>query len=189
MRRLPQLALIASTLGSCWLGMQVVHELGHVAAGWTGGETVERVVLHPLAISRTDVSHERHPLLVVWGGPVLGSLLPLGLLAVAKSLRLGLSYLFRFFAGFCLIANGVYLGVGSFGGEGDAGDLLRHGAPRWSLILFGLICAPAGLYLWNGLGPRFGLGVPGGEVDRRAVGWSIGLLLLILLVEILADGR
>lgn len=184
-RRFFQLMLIASTFGLCWLGMQIVHELGHVLAAWAGGETVGRVVLHPLVISRTDVSHDRHPLLVVWGGPVLGSLLPLGLLAVAKLLRLGQRYLFRFFAGFCLVANGVYLGVGSFGGVGDTGDLLRYGAPRWTLIVFGLVCAPAGLWLWNGLGPRFDLGEARGEVDPRAVAWAVGVATVILLVEVL----
>ena len=78
MRRFPQIILVASTLGFCWLGMQVVHESGHVACAWVGGEMVSRVVLHPLALSRTDTTHDRHPLLVIWGGPILGSLLPLG---------------------------------------------------------------------------------------------------------------
>ena len=184
-----QFVLIASTLGSCWLGMQIAHELGHVLTAYATGETVSKVALHPLIISRTDVSHDRHPLLVIWGGPAIGSLLPLVLLAVAKSLRCGLFYLFQFFAGFCLIANGVYLGVGSFGGVGDAGDLLRHGSPQWTLIAFGLVCTPAGLWLWNGLGPHYGLGNSKGEVDRRAVRWAIGLVLTIVVVEILVGSR
>src|SRR5437867_3762034 len=71
-RRSDQAVLIAATLGLSWLGMQIVHELGHVLLAWASGETVDRVVLHPLVISRTDVSHARHPLLVAWGGPVLG---------------------------------------------------------------------------------------------------------------------
>ena len=50
----------------------------------------------------------------------------------------------------------------------DAGDLLRYGAPRWSLIAFGLACVPCGLYLWHGLGPHYGLGEAKGRVDRRA---------------------
>ncbi len=187
--RLRQSALIVSTLGLCWLGMQVVHELGHVLAAFAGGETVHGVVLHPLAISRTDVSHDRHPLLVIWGGPVVGSLLPVGFLAVARWARLGLLYLFRFFAGFCLIANGAYLGVGAFGDVGDAGDLLRHGSPAWTLIVFGLVCIPAGLWLWNGLGPCFGLGEAKGEVDRRAVWWTVGLTSIIVLIEIVAASR
>lgn len=189
MGRLSQLTLIASTLAYCWLGMQVVHELGHVLAAYAGGETVHRVVLHPLALSRTDVSHDRHPLLVIWGGPILGSLLPVVALAVARRLRSGLFYLFQFFAGFCLVANGAYLGAGSFGGVGDAGDLLRHGAPRWALILFGLGSASSGLCLWDGLGPHFGRGKANGQVDRRAVRCALGLVLVIVAAEMLAEGR
>src|SRR4051812_4209386 len=93
MGRLYQLMLIASILGLSWLGMQVVHELGHVLAPWAGGEAVYRVVLHPLVISRTDTSHDRHPLLVVWGGPVVGVLLPLGALGLSKLLGSRWSYL------------------------------------------------------------------------------------------------
>jgi hypothetical protein len=169
--------------------MQIVHELGHVLTAYASGEAISKIILHPLVISRTDVSHDRHPLLVVWGGPALGTLLPLALLAVARALRCGLCYLIQFFAGFCLIANGLYLGVGSFGGVGDAGDLLRHGGPQWTLIAFGLVCAPAGLWLWNGLGPHYGLGKSAGGVDRRAARWAFGLVLTIVVVEVLVGSR
>jgi hypothetical protein len=125
--RLYQFVLIASTIGCCWLGMQIVHELGHVLAAYICGETVKKVVLHPMVISRTDVSHDRFPLLVIWAGPILGSLLPLIFLSVARLLRFRLIYLFQFFAGFCLVANGVYLGAGSFNSVGDAGDLFHVG--------------------------------------------------------------
>ncbi len=179
MRRLLQITLIASTFGFCWLGMQIVHESGHVACAWAGGETVSRVVVHPLALSRTDVTHDRHPLLVIWGGPILGSLLPLVALGLSKLAHAKLVYLFRFFAGFCLIANGAYLGVGGFSDVGDAGDLLRYGAPPWTLVAFGLVCVPLGLSLWNGLGPHFGLGPSKGEVGRGA---SLGMLIFFLIV-------
>ncbi|HEX8200003.1 MAG TPA: hypothetical protein VF590_05915 [Isosphaeraceae bacterium] len=185
MSRIHQAVLIASILGLSWLGMQAVHELGHVLMARAGGERVERVVLHPLAISRTDTTHAAHPLLVVWGGPVVGVLVPLVALGVAGGARLGWSYLLRFFAGFCLIANGVYLGAGSFDGVGDAGDLLRFGAPRWSLILFGLASTPGGLALWHGLGPYFGLGPARGKVDRRAAWGAATLLLVVVVVEVL----
>ena len=59
--------------------------------------------------------------------------------------------LVQFFAGSCLVANGAYIGAGSFRRIGDAGDLLRQGSPIWSLWLFGIITIPLGLYLWNGL--------------------------------------
>ena len=39
--RLFQFALIASTLAYSWLGMQIVHEFGHVLAAYAGGETVK----------------------------------------------------------------------------------------------------------------------------------------------------
>jgi hypothetical protein len=188
MRRLYQVILIVSTLGLCWLVMQAVHELGHVLAAWAGGEEVYRVVLHPLTISRTDASHDRHPLLVVWGGPLLGSLLPLGALAVTRLIPSRWSHLLRFFAGFCLIANGVYLGAGSFEAVGDAGDLLRYGAPRWTLIAFGPTTVPAGLALWHGLGTRFGMGEAKGRDDRRAAVVTFGLLLILILIEIAAMG-
>ncbi|QDV36446.1 hypothetical protein [Tautonia plasticadhaerens] len=103
--------------------------------------------------------------------------------------RLRWAYLLRFFAGCCLIANGVYLGVGSFEGVGDAGDLLRYGAPGWQLIAFGLICVPLGLACWHRFGPQFGLGEAMGLVDRRAAVGSLVLLIVVLAVEILADGR
>jgi hypothetical protein len=111
--------------------MMAVHELGHVVGAVVTGGTVERVVLHPLAISRTDVSPNPNPVLVVWAGPLVGVLLPLALLVIFKVGRVSLAYLSQFFAGFCLIANGAYIGVGSFARIGDAGDMLRHGSPRW----------------------------------------------------------
>src|SRR4051794_29108102 len=100
MSRLYQAILIVSILGLSWLGMQIVHEAGHVLAAWGGGEVVHRVVLHPLTISRTDTSHERHPLLVAWGGPVVGVLLPLAGLGLTRVFLPRWSYLVRFFAGF-----------------------------------------------------------------------------------------
>ena len=164
MKRIHQVLLIGTFLPLCWFSMQAVHEFGHVVVAVVTGGRVERVVLHPLTISRTDVSPNPHPLLVVWAGPILGVLLPLALMFA----RFKWAYLLQFFAGFCLIANGAYIGVGSFGRIGDAGDMLRHGSPMWLLWLFGAVTLPLGLYLWNGLGPHFGLGAAAGKVDHRA---------------------
>lgn len=189
MFRLYQITLIVSTLALCWLGMQVVHETGHVLTAWGSGERVDRVVLHPLTISRTDATHDHHPLLTIWGGPIFGTLLPLCVSALSKLACPGLTYLLRFFAGFCLISNGAYLGVGSLEGVGDAGDLLRYGAARWTLIAFGLICVPSGLFLWHGLGPHFGLGEAKGRVDRRTTLRTLGLLLAVVLIEVIVDRR
>ena len=184
--RLPQLVLIASVVILSWLGMMGVHELGHVLGAWWTGATVERVVLHPLRISRTDVSSNTRPLVVAWSGPILGVLLPLAAWAVARSIRFRLIYLLRFFAGFCLVANGAYIGGGSLARIGDCGELLRHGAGTWQLWLFGVVSVIAGLWLWNGLGLHFGVGPAKGRVDTSAA-WtcavaaaaSIALCLLL----------
>ena len=184
MRRLRQALLIGAFLPLCWLTMMAVHELGHVVVAVATAGTVEKVVLHPLAISRTDVAPNPHPLLVAWGGPLVGALLPLALLIAFNACRLPLAYLVQSFAGFCLIANGAYIGTGSFGRVGDAGDMLRQGGPIWSLWLFGTAAFPFGLYLWNGLGPHFGLGTAEGDVDPRAAYASCGLLLVAVALEI-----
>jgi hypothetical protein len=184
-----QLTLIVSILCLSWLGMMIVHELGHVLLTWMSGETVLKVVLHPLAISRTDSSHEKHPLLVIWGGPVLGSLIPLAGFLGARFLRFRYAYLCRFFAGFCLVANGAYLGVGSFSSMGDAGDLARAGGSRIVMIVFGFVCAAAGFSLWNGLGPHFGLKQANGKVDRTAALGTLALLTATVITELLADSR
>jgi hypothetical protein len=60
-RRGWQVLLVGSLVPLCWLGMQAVHEFGHVAALWASGGTVAKVVLHPLTISRTDPGRPRSP--------------------------------------------------------------------------------------------------------------------------------
>ena len=71
-----RILFVVASLGLSWLGMMAVHELGHVIAAMMSGGTVVRIVLHPAAISRTDVSPNPFPLLVAWSGPILGSLIP-----------------------------------------------------------------------------------------------------------------
>jgi hypothetical protein len=182
MRRIFQTLLIATFVPFCWLAMQAVHELGHVLAGSLSGGTVTKVVLHPLSISRTDVAPNPSPLLVVWAGPTIGVILPLLIWRVVRLCRIPLAYLSRFFAGFCLIANGAYIGLGSIEGIGDAGDMLRHGSPSWSLWLFGAVSIPIGFRMWHGLGVHFGLGAAKGQVDIRAVYASIFLFMLTVIL-------
>jgi hypothetical protein len=161
--------LIGSVMLLALLWLQVVHETGHMLAAWLTGGTVQRVVLHPLRISQTEVDPNPQPLAVAWAGPIFGSFTPLFIWGVLVDLRVTLAWLARFFAGSCLIANGLYLGVGSFGAVGDAGDIIRHGNPIWTLWLFGLATAPIGLLLWNGLGPKFGIGPKAEQVSGQLV--------------------
>ncbi|MCI0333786.1 MAG: M50 family metallopeptidase [Planctomycetes bacterium] len=184
MKRQHQLVLIASTLAFSWLAMQAVHESGHVVGAFLSGGRVDRVVLHPATISQTRLSDNPHPLFVVWMGPIVGVAAPLVAMIAARVCKAPGWYLFQFFAGFCLVANGAYLGFGSLGEIGDAGDMLRYGMPIWLLWLFGLVTLPLGLLLWNHLGPHFGLGTRGGQVSAVAAYTMLGLTVATAALEL-----
>ncbi len=170
--------------------MQVVHEAGHVLVALVTGAEVTKVALHPFIMSRTDVAENPHPLAVVWGGPLIGSGLPLLLFALAAALRMPGVYLFRFFAGFCLVANGVYIGVGRFIAEGaDPWVMTENGSPRWLLVAFGIIVFPLGLYLWHRQGPHFGFGRAKGKVNGYAALVSAGLFMTLAGAELVRNVR
>ena len=185
MKRQHQTLLIASTLALSWLAMQVVHELGHVFAAWATGGRVAEVKLHPLAISYTLLAENPHPLWVAWMGPIVGVSLPVLAWTIAHRATLRGGYVFQFFAGFCLVANGAYLAGGSLFETGDAADIMRYGTPRAILLLFGLVTIPVGFWIWNGLGRHFGLGDKTGHVDR-AVCYVVTLILSAVVVLELA---
>lgn len=187
MRRTHQIILICSTILFSWLGMQAIHELGHVLGGLLTSGKIKQVVLHPLTISRTDLAENPSPLLVVWAGPVFGCLAPVSLYLISIMLRMPGAFVLRFFAGFCLIANGAYLGVGSFDQVGDCGEMLKHGSQTWHLWLFGVIVAPLGLWLWHGQGVHFGLGKANGAVNPK-IAYGVLLAAILLLVNGLAVG-
>jgi Peptidase M50B-like len=184
MKRQHQLELIAATLAFSWLAMQAVHEFGHVLAGVTSGGKVAQVVLHPTTISFTGLTVNPHPLFVAWMGPPIGAVLPVLALLVARWRRWRGWYVFQFFAGFTLIANGAYIAFGSLWSIGDAGDLLRYHSPVWLLWLFGLITIPIGLWLWNDLGPHFGLGEHANPVDQAVAHFMFACVMTIMLLEI-----
>ena len=130
-----------------------VHEFGHVAGAILTNGKVTCVVLHPLSISRTDVSPNPCPAIVVWSGPVLGCLLPvLAMWLVGKSRNAIGTKIVRFYCGFCWIANGAYIGIGSFDRVGDCQQMLQTGSPHWVLVMFGVITIPAGFVIWHRLG-------------------------------------
>jgi hypothetical protein len=183
-----QAILVLSTLLGSWLGMQAVHESGHVVGALLTGGEIAKVVLHPLTISHTEFIENRHPLVVVWAGPLVGVLLPLVLWGVLAATRTPGAFVARFFAGFCLIANGAYLGVGSFSGTGDCGEMLRQGSPAWVLRIFGAIAVPVGFWLWNGQGPNFGLGSAQGKVNHRVAYGRLALFALLVLLGLIVGG-
>lgn len=179
MRLLSVLLFCAAWMGVCWLGMMTVHESGHILAAVASGGTVTKVVLSPAAISRTDVSPNPWPAVVVWLGPLFGVLFPL---LVWSLIPRGWKWprgLLQFFAGFCLIANGAYLGIGSFEQVGDCQEILRTGSPIWTMWLFGIVTIPAGFYLWHRLGSPVDLLKEDSPVDMKAAWLSVFALAMI----------
>jgi hypothetical protein len=126
-------------------------------------------------------------LVVIWGGPIVGSLLPLLVWLAADRLRWSGAFLLRFFAGFCLVVNGAYLFGGSFDGIGDCGDLLRYGAPMWTLWLFGLIAFPLGLGVWNGDDRDLRLGPEARNIRPAVVYGVVALAVVTVAVELVVD--
>ena len=189
MHRCFQALLIFSIAALSWLMMLAVHESGHVLNGWLSGAKLDAVHLPLLGFSRTDFAVNPHPLFVAWGGPLWGSVLPLAICIATRCFAAKRHlYLLAWFAGFCLIANGAYLLGGAFltGGGDDGGVILQHGGARWQLAGFGALALAAGLYLWNGLGPYFGLGPSGGKVDRKAaVALAVALACVVVVMQLL----
>src|ERR1700722_17405847 len=136
MRRADQFVLIGSAVPLAWLVMVAVHEACHVRGAPLTGGPVKVIVLLPLKISCTVLSHNPHPLLVTWAGPVIGVLIPLAAFGVAAAIRTPGAHLLRFFSGFRMIANGAHIGVCSIERIYDADDLLRHGSQTCHLWFF-----------------------------------------------------
>lgn len=181
--------LILCTLALSWLLMMAIHEAGHVVHAWTSGGYVAHVELLPWTISRTDVTPNPHPLFVVWGGPTWGCLIPLAAWLASRWMRFQFAFLLRFFAGYCFVANGAYIGGAALTGPSGSTDtsvMLRHGCPIWLPVTFGVLAVGFGLYLWHGLGRYFGLDDKKGDVDSAAM-WFVAVgLIVVVAVEVIA---
>ena len=109
--------------------------------------------------------------------------------AVAAGLRLSGAFILRFFAGFCLIANGAYIAAGSFGRVGDCGVMLRNGSAIWQLWLFGAVTVPTGLWLWNRQARNFGLGSAGRPIGATVAYSSLATCVAMLVVAFVFGGH
>ncbi len=177
--------LILATVAFSWLAMQVVHEGGHILHLLAAGGSVERLTLHPLAISHTLPAANPCPLVTVAGGPIWGVLLPLVLWWQVARWIPSRAYLAAFFLGFCLVSNGAYLAGDAVVQGGDGRELVLHGVPAWTLVAAGLCLVAAGLYVWHGLGGHFGLGrsaQPVRATDALAMAALLGLVVLAELI-------
>jgi len=112
------------------------------------------------------------------------------LFGLALVCRLPGRYLFRFFAGFCSVANGVYIGTGWLvNDEADPWVMTENGSPVWLLVLFGVFTVPLGLYLWHRQGAYFGLAEAGGKVNMKATLMSAALFVALAGAEVLRNVR
>jgi len=186
---LDRILLIVSLLWVSWLGMMLVHEGGHVLGAISSGGVVQRVIWHPLVLSRTDVSPNPHPLIEVWAWPIVGCVVPGIAAGLAWLVRLKTAYLVTAFAGFCWLANGAYLGCGVIDPIGDAKQLVALGVPRWVLAVFGFIIVAAGLWMWDRVSGRFGFGRNAAAVDGRHAKWVAALTVVLTLAASLLGNR
>lgn len=150
-----------------------------LAAMLSGGR-IAKVVLHPLAISRTDVDPNPHPHPVVWCGPLLGALAPLAAWSVLRRRApVAVGWLLRVFAGFCLVANGGYPMTALWDPAGDTADLLRLGSPVAVIAGVGFGLFAGGFIVWHGLGSSFGLrALPADAGDRLA--WMLAITTVVV---------
>lgn len=147
------LALVAAWIPASWLVFLWTHEFGHILGAWLTGGKVQKIVLHPLVFSRTDVLPNPSPMLVAWAGAVVGPLIAAVVVSALILLPKHGFALYRTVLGFAFIANGSYIGLGVIQPVGDAKDLLELGAAQWALGLYGLLAMGIGLTLWGGIRP------------------------------------
>ena len=127
-------------LAASWCVMVFTHEAGHVVAGWACGGTLQHADLVPWHLPHSHFDPDPYPLVTLWGGPVLGVLVPLGIaLAVRRDWM-------RFIASFCLLANGSYLAVAWWSGERflDTAKLLAAGAHPAAIAAYCVLTIGAG---------------------------------------------
>ena len=136
-----------------WYAMMAVHEAGHCLGAMATGARIETVEIPIAGFSRTDFCGSRHPSIVIWAGPLFGAVAPLVLLALVGCVGRRAGHVLRFFVGFCLLANGAYIGAGALLRAGDSRELLQQGSPLWLLVGFGLVSLAGGLYTWHRMGP------------------------------------
>lgn len=113
--------------------MVTTHELGHIACGlMTGGQLIDYRIA-PWHLPHSTFDPDPYPLVTLWGGPLLGCVVPLALAAVMR--RTAAAW---FAADFCLLANGTYLALAWITGDShlDTARILRAGTPPWVLAAY-----------------------------------------------------
>lgn len=161
-----------------WVVMTVSHELGHVVAGAIGGGQVVLLELRPWHLPHHLMSGDRHPLVTLWAGPVLGCLIPL---AVAAIVRRPACW---FIAWFCVVANASYLLLGYLSGDGelDSTKMIAAGTRPIVLLASVAVTLPLG-YLRFRRSCIDLISGPAAAMSRRELAISAAALLLTLVAQ------
>jgi hypothetical protein len=123
-----------------WVVMTFTHESGHVLCGWACGGSLQQADLTPWHLPYSIFDPDPQPLITLWGGPVLGVLVPL-----AAALLFRRTWMW-FIAYFCLLANGSYLAAAWLTGDRflDTAKLLGHGEHPATIAAYCVLTIGAG---------------------------------------------
>ena len=131
-QRFKRVAYFGILLAASWCVMTVVHETGHIVCGWACGGTLQDADIAPWHLPHSSFDPDPLPLVTLWGGPVIGALLPLTVAALIRR------YWLWFIAYFCVLANGAYLATAWVSGERnlDTPKLLLQGAHPVTIVAY-----------------------------------------------------
>lgn len=123
---------LTGLLVASWCVMTIVHECGHIVCGYACGGVLTDADLRPWHLPYSLFDPDPHPLVRLWGGPILGVLIPL---LFAAAVRQDWA---RFMASFCVLANGLYIAAAWLSGDRylDTPELLEHGAHPVSIAMY-----------------------------------------------------
>lgn len=112
--------------------MTFFHEIGHVICGFLSGGKLQSADLVPWRLPYSYFEPDPMPLVTLWGGPILGVLIPASIAGVVRK-----SWAW-FVAYFCVLANGTYIALAWFSHERllDTERLLDHGAHPISIVIY-----------------------------------------------------
>lgn len=118
-----------------WCAMTFLHESGHIVSGWLCGGTLQSADMLPWHLPYSIFDPDPRPLITLWGGPVLGVLVPV---IIALVLRRDWVWFITYF---CVLANGVYLATAWFSSDKylDTPKLIEHGAYPATIAIYCLL--------------------------------------------------
>ena len=127
-----RLAKFIVLLIASWCTMTFLHEVGHIVCGWACGGKLHSADLLPWRLPYSTFEPDPRPLVTLWGGPILGALVPLAIAFVARA-----NWAW-FIAYFCILANGAYLATAWFSEDRflDTPKLLEDGAHPLTIAFY-----------------------------------------------------